>query len=320
MFDLNNVAIFVKIVEAGSIAAAAEQLNMPSNTVGRHLAQLEEDLGLSLVQRTTRKLHVTPAGNHYYEQCVRQIAVLDEASRRLAETMREPSGHLRVAAPTSLAEILDMATVADFLRKYPRLELELHLGEDNVNLLEKGIDIALCVGPLASSTLKARHLINTERVLVASSAYLNHAGPIDSPEDLVHHDCLVDLSVPGKNLWHLANGEQNTEVRVRGRFSANSPFVLLRMARNDLGIALLATRLVQDDLSRGTLMRVLPRFHVTGEHFYAVYPSHRQHSRAVQAFISFMIEWTRAVCTPVEALLPENTGWIIPLEEQATSQ
>lgn len=293
MFDLSNVAVFVKIVETGSIAAAARQLGMPSNTVGRRLAQLEESLGLSLIQRTTRKLHVTPAGNHYYTQCVNQIAKLEEATTTLTESMREPGGHLRIAAPIGLTEVLDMSVVAEFLRKYPGLELELRLGEESVNIVEEGIDIALCAGSLPSSTLKARKIGEIVCVLVASNAYLERAGKIDSPEDLVHHDCLVDLSSPGKYLWRLTDGEQQTEVKVHGRFAANSCFVTLKMACDDFGIALLPTSVVQSDLTRGTLVQVLPRFETISENFYVVYPGHRQHSRAVQAFTDFMIEWMR---------------------------
>ncbi|MBC7858208.1 MAG: LysR family transcriptional regulator [Burkholderiaceae bacterium] len=293
MFDLSNVALFVKIVETGSIAAAARQLGIPGNTAGRRLAQLEEALGLSLVQRTTRKLQVTPAGNHYYEQCAQQIAKLNEATRTLADSMREPSGRLRVAAPIGLSEILDMAAVADFLRKYPGLEFELCLGEESFNLIEKGIDIALCAGAQPSSTLKARSLGEFACVMVASRAYLARAGQVEAPEDLVRHDCLVDLSLPGKFLWRLTDGAQHAEVKVAGRFAANSPSVLLKMACNDFGIALLPKNVVRPDLARGTLVHVMPRFQAVSEHFYALYPSHRQRSRAVQAFMDFMIEWAR---------------------------
>jgi DNA-binding transcriptional LysR family regulator len=322
MFELSNVAVFVKVVETGSIAAAARQLGIPSNTAGRRLAQLEEALGLSLIQRTTRKLHVTPAGNHYYAQCVNQIAKLEEATRTLTESMREPGGHLRIAAPIGLSDLLDMAVVADFLRKYPGLELELRLGEEGVNLVENGIDIALCPGSLPSSTLKARKIGEIVCVLVASHAYLERAGKIDSPEDLAHHDCLVDLSSPGKYLWCLTDGKQQAEVRVHGRFAANSSVVTLKMACNDFGIALLPTNVVHSDLTRGTLVHVMPRFQTISEDFYAVYPSHRQRSRAVQAFIGFMIEWMRTHNVNMEvlrALKSEKVPAVTRLPRQATS-
>lgn len=302
MFDLSNVAVFVKIVETGSIAAAARQLGMPSNTAGRRLAQLEEALGLSLIQRTTRKLHVTPAGNYYYAQCVIQISNLEEATMTLKDSMREPGGYLRIAAPIGLSEVLDMAVVADFLRQYSKLELDFRLGEVSDNLVEDGVDIALCAGSQPSSTLKARKIGEIVCVLVASQAYLEHAGQIDLPQDLAHHDCLVDLSSPGKYLWRLTDGKQLAEVKVRGRFAANSSFVTLRMACNDFGIALLPTSVVHSELVRGTLVHVMPRFHTISEDFYAVYPNHRQRSRAVQAFIDFMVEWEHAHHVNMEAL------------------
>lgn len=302
MFDLSNVAVFVKIVETGTIAAAARQLDMPSNTVGRRLAQLEEALGLSLIQRTTRKLHVTPAGHYYYAQCVNQISSLEEATRTLRESMREPGGYLRIAAPIGLSAVLDMVVVAEFLRKYPGLELELRLGEVSDNLVENGIDVALCAGSQPSSTLKARKIGEIVCVLVASQAYLGRSGLIDLPDDLAHHECLVDLSSPGKYLWRLTDGKQLADVKVRGRFAANSSFVALRMACNDFGIALLPTSVVYAELVRGSLVRVMPRFQTVSEDFYAVYPSHRQRSRAVQAFIDLMVEWMRSHSVNMEAL------------------
>lgn len=313
MFDLSNVAVFVKIVETGSIAAAARQLGMPSNTVGRRLALLEEALGLSLIQRTTRKLHVTPAGNFYYAQCVTQISNLEEATRTLSESMREPGGYLRIAAPIGLSDLLDMAVVANFLRKYPGLELEFRLGEVNDNLVENGIDIALCAGALPSSTLKARKVGEIVCVLVASQAYLERAGQIDLPQDLANHECLVDLSSPGKYLWRLTDGEQETDVKVHGRFAANSSFVTLRMACNDFGIALLPTSVVHSDLIRGTLVHVMPRFQTIREDFYAVYPSHRQRSRAVQAFIDFMVEWMRIHYINMDVLRALKSGMTPPV-------
>jgi DNA-binding transcriptional LysR family regulator len=141
----------------------------------------------------------------------------------------------------------------------------------------------------------SRKIGESARILVVGTAYLGQAVPLDLPEDLVQHDCLVHSSANGRNLWRLTDGERHAEVRVRGRFAANSVFALLKAARNDLGIALLPTQAVQVDLARGSLVRVLPRYHTASEGLYSIYPSHRQRLRAVQAFVELMIEWTHAI-------------------------
>ncbi|TFW00544.1 LysR family transcriptional regulator [Oxalobacteraceae bacterium OM1] len=308
MFDLNNVAIFVKVVETGSMAAAARALGMPSNTVGRRLAQLEAALGISLLHRTTRKLHVTDAGNHYYEQCVRQIGALEDATRTLADATRSPCGRLRIAAPAGFFEFMDLADMAEFMTEHGGLELEFILDDECVNLIERGIDIALRAGPLESSTLKARKIAEVRRILVASPAYLERAGMVTRPEQLAERECLLPSNAPGRNLWRLRNGSTLTEVKVRGRFAANSAFTLVKAARSHLGIALLPEAIPRADLARGTLVRLLPDHTTSTEGFYAVYPGHRQRSRAVQAFVDFVAAWMRRTNAPASDVLPAAFG------------
>lgn len=194
MLDLNDIVVFARVVETGSFTAAARLLAMPKTTVSRRVAALEREVGVRLLQRTTRSLNVTDAGRLYYEQSSQALRTIEEANLRLAEARAEPSGTIRISAPVGFGGHFLTAAVVDFLAIYPKTKVELRLTDDKLNLVEDGIDLAFRTGILQDSTLIARKLGSTHRLLCASPDYpprgagapggsrappVRHCGPFD---------------------------------------------------------------------------------------------------------------------------------------------
>ena len=176
MLDLNDVAVFARVVEAGSFTGAARLLGIPKTTVSRRIAELEREVGMRLLQRTTRSLNMTDAGRLYYEESSRGLRAIEDANLRLADARAEPSGTICVSAPVAFGSFFLADTVFDFLAAYPKTRVELRLTDDKLNLVEDGIDLAFRTGALANSTLVARKLGSTHKILCASPAYLELRG------------------------------------------------------------------------------------------------------------------------------------------------
>ena len=200
MLDLNDVAVFARVVEAGSFTGAARLLGIPKTTVSRRIAELEREVGLRLLQRTTRSLNMTDAGRLYYEESSRGLRAIEDANLRLADARAEPSGTICVSAPVAFGSFFLADTVFDFLAAYPKTRVELRLTDDKLNLVEDGIDLAFRTGTLADSTLVARKLGSTHKILCASPAYLERRGTPAQAVDLGRHDCVIaGHSMPAPN-------------------------------------------------------------------------------------------------------------------------
>src|SRR5260221_2245182 len=203
MLDLNDIVVFPRVVEGGSFTAAPRLLGMPTTTVTRRIAALEREVGVRLVQRTTRSLNVTDAGRLYYEQSSRAMRTIEEANLRLAETRAEPSGTIRISAPVGFGGHFLTSAALDFLAAYPKTRVELHLTDDTLNLVGNRIDLAFRTGVLVDSTLIARKLGATHRVLCASPDYLARRGVPLASADLGRHHCVIAGPSTGRAPWVL---------------------------------------------------------------------------------------------------------------------
>lgn len=288
MIDLNGVSVFVHTVRAGSFAGAARRLGLPSNTVSRRVQQLESELGTRLLQRSTRKLSLTAAGREFFDRSVSGVEEIELARLDLTDASREPRGTLRVAATADFLDHFTPDLVAEFLSRYPRLSLEFKLDDASVDLIGEGYDLAFRAGALPDSSLVARKLADAEKILVASPAYLAARGTPERVADLAAHDCLNMPTGGTRTTWRLDGPHGVEEVRVAGRFSANAARALARAACAGLGIALLPTLLIERDIAAGTLVHVLADYRRTVGGVYAVYPSRRQLSPAISAFIDYV--------------------------------
>ena len=291
MLDLNDIAMFVQVVRCGSFAEAARRLGMPPNTVSRRIQQLEAHLQTRLLQRSTRKLTLTSAGQAFHDRCVGAVDGLLEAGQALVTGSDEPSGRVRVAAPADFFDFFQMEWVAEFLAAHPRVRLDFVLSDAKADLIAEQIDVAFRGGPLRDSGYIGRKIFDPRSVgLVASPAYIARRGAPQTLQDLANHDCVISAQPGGHATWHLVGPNGEEEVQVVGRFSGNTAQALRKAAVAGLGIALLPPVMANHQINAGTLMPVLTQYQPKGFGLNVLYPSRRQLPLAVSAFIGLVIE------------------------------
>lgn len=293
MLDLNDIALFVQVVRSGSFAEAARRLGVPSNTVSRRVQGLEEHLGTRLLQRSTRKLTLTSAGEEFNARCADAVAGLFEAGQELSSGSQEPSGLVRVAAPADFLDMFVMEWVAEFLTTYPRVRLALVLSDSMTDLIEDRIDVAFRGGLLEDSEYVGRQVLCAGNDgLVASPGYLAARGAPNTLQDLLEHDCVTIAQLSSAPVtWRLARADGVDEVvQVAARFSGNTAQALRKAALAGLGIALLPRAILMKDLQAGSLVPVLPEYQRPGHGLNVLYPSRRHLPLAVSAFIDLVVE------------------------------
>lgn len=306
MLDLNDVAIFVQVVRCGSFAEAARRLGVPPNTLSRRVQQLEAQLGTRLMQRSTRHLTLTSAGQVFLERCSGAVEGLMDAGEELLAVNQEPSGLVRVAAPADFFDFFAMEWLTEFLAAHPKVRVDFVLSDGRADLIADRIDVALRGGILEDSSLFARKVLDAGNDgLVASPAYVARQGVPDTLQDLADHDCLVFSHPSGKATWRVTGPDgAQAEVQVAGRFSGNTAQALRKAALAGLGIALLPSTLTQRDLRAGLLVPVLPQYHRQGHGVHMVYPSRRYLPLAVSAFMDLVISKMGAM----QELPPQTCG------------
>lgn len=292
MLDLNDIALFVQVVRSGSFAEAARRLGMPPNTVSRRVQQLEEQLDTRLLQRSTRKLMLTSAGQAFHERCAGAVDGLTEAGQELLMGSQEPSGLVRIAATADFFDFFPMEWVADFLAKHPRVRLDFVLSDAKADLIADRIDVAIRGGPLQDSGYIGRELLRAgSDGMVASPAYISTRGAPSTLQDLVNHDCVSFGHPSGLTTWRLAGPDGvEEEVQVASRFNGNTAQALRKATVAGLGIALLPPTIIRLDLQAGLLVPVLPQYQRMGYGLHVLYPSRRQLPLAVSAFIALVME------------------------------
>ncbi|MGA9523282.1 MAG: LysR family transcriptional regulator [Myxococcaceae bacterium] len=284
--DLNELLVFAKVVQAGSFTAAADALRMPKSTVSRKVSELESRVGAQLLQRTTRKLHLTEVGRAYYEHCARIVDEAEQAEQLVTSMQSAPHGLLRVTAPVNFGLLGPMA--AEFLRLYPEVQLEMVCTDRQVNLVEEGFDVAVRAGPLADSALIARKLGTIDRVVVASPDYVKKHGAPRTTEDLERHACLVFGGGRAGNFWSLRAGSRSAKVSVQGRLVVNDFDMLHAVALSGAGIALLDHHSAAEDIAEGRLQRLLPEWTSPGTPVNVLHAPSRHVSPKVKAFVDVL--------------------------------
>lgn len=292
MIDLNDIALFVQVVRSGSFAEAARRLGVPANTVSRRILQLEEQLGMRLLQRSTRKLTLTSSGQTFHERCAGSVEGLNQAARELMTDTQEPSGLIRVAAPADFFDFFLMDRTGDFLAKYPKVSIDFILSDDKIDLIAERIDVAFRGGPMQDSGYIGRQTqCDGNHSLVASPAYLSAHGMPSTLQDLVNHAC-VSFTQPGsQTIWRLTGSDGiDEEVQFAPRFSGNTVQSLRKATVAGIGIALLPNPIIKHDLDSGMLLPILPKYKRTGRNLHVLYPSRRHLPLAVSAFIELVVD------------------------------
>lgn len=294
-FDANDLLLFATIVEAGNFSRAAERLRLPASTLSRRLTALENRLGERLLVRTTRKLNVSDFGLAILEHA-RQIADEVDAIGTLAQSRQaRPSGRLRVSMPSDLANQLLAPMLAQFIRDYPEVELQIDLSPRRVDLIAEGYDLAIRVGALADdATLVARRIWFYSPMLYAAPAYLEKTGTPRVPADLEDLERLCLLGRDQRPLdWRLRRNDEEWLCQSRASASINSPEVLTRLAVAGLGIVATAQMFAAPFAEKGLLVRVLPEWHLAPVNIWAVYPGRRLLPAKVRIFLDLLEAWLR---------------------------
>ncbi len=305
---LTQMNAFAAVVEAGSFTSAAGAKGLSKAALSRHVAQLEDRLGVRLLNRTTRRLSLTEAGRAYYEGCQRMLSEAEGAEAQVTALAASPRGVLRLSAPMSFGVTHLTPLLAPFLAACPELSLDLVLGDRLVDLVEEGFDAALRIGELEDSSLIARRLCGLQVYICATPAYLERAGLPRHPKDLATHDCLLYSYQRDSRVWHFEGPDGRLSIEVKGRAVANNGDALLGLALAGQGLVSLPSFFVAEPLRDGRLVRLLPGWARSGQGaIHLVYPARRNAPPKLRALLDFLV--TRiADPPPWEAGIPEAVG------------
>ena len=298
MDTLGAMRTFVAIVDAGSLTAAAEALDRSQPAVVRSLAGLEAHLGTRLLQRTTRRMSLTPEGADYLARCRQILADVDDAERAARQDEAEPHGLVRVTAPAQFGQLHMAPAIARFLERYPRIEVDLVLLDRNVDLVEEGIDLGLRIGPLPDSGLVAIQLGEVNRIVCANPDLLDAVGRPSHPEQLADRPCIriTNLARPGR--WSFRDGARELGIRVDGPFCCNTISAAISACIAGAGFGQFLSYQVREAVRAGQLVTVLDDFAVTPRAVSLVYPGGRMMPARLRALVDFLKQALREFVVP----------------------
>ena len=284
---LDDALIFTRVVECHSFTNAAVTLGMQKSTVSRRIVQLEERLGVRLLNRTTRKLRLTEVGQVYYERGRQIMQEFAEAEEAIMQMQSEPTGLLRITSVIEFGQLFLGNVVGSFIRRYPKVQVEVELTTRVVDPLEEGVDIAIQLGHPQDSSLVARSMMLSPRQLFASPAYLEEFGMPQRPEELSRHRCIQTLLDEGRR-WHFQ--DPATSVAIEQAITVNNITFAREAALAGAGIINVPAFIAEPHVEQGELCRVLENCQLPSTELYALYPSRRFQVMKVKAFLDYMME------------------------------
>lgn len=287
----SEMTAFVRAVELGGFSTAARDMGLSPSAISKLVTRLEDRLGVRLLNRTTRKLALTPEGEAYFHRSQRILSDIHEAENEVAQFRTQPKGLLRINVGTAFGMHQLTPALPEFLAAHPELQIELTVTDRVVDLIEEGADLGLRLGTLPDSSLVARKICDVERVVCASPAYLEKNGTPKRPDDLLRHNCLAISYSPSLRRWPFASGDGVRHVEVAGNVSANTAESLLQLALLGVGIIRLSDAIVGEAIRDGRLAALLQDVHhAEPVPLHAVYPQGRHRSPRVAAMIDFLVE------------------------------
>lgn len=288
MDRLTSLTAFVRVVDSGGFSAAGRRLNMSTTMVSNHIQALEDRLGARLLNRTTRKVSLTEVGKAYYDRCTQILAEIEQADEVAGALQSKPRGTLRIYTATHIVQFI-APVVAEFLKLYPAVKVDLTIGERTVDMIDEGFDLAIRLTPPPDSSLIVRSLATWRHVLCCSPGYIEQHGPLQQLSELADHNCLRHALYPYEDEWRFVDrNDAPASVRVSGNLISNSGETLRTSVLQGVGIWLAAGFLIADDLKSGRLVRILPEYRPVEFAMNAVYP-HRHHlSAKVRSFIDLL--------------------------------
>ena len=293
MSYLDNLRVFVRVVELGNLSAAGRDQRASPAVASNRIKELERHLGVRLFNRTTRKLTPTEHGRVFYEGAVKIIEAINEAEAAIADLSKKPKGAIRITAPLGIGRRLIASGIPEFYHKYPDIDVRLRLSDHNVDIMSEGVDVACKLVILEDSNLRMRGIMNCERVICASPDYLERRGTPLTPDDLIaeHHDCLL-LRYPGSKeyFWTLQMPEGTRKLEVSGPYDSDDGDVLTQWALEGRGIINKPLFEVKNHLNEGTLQAILTDTPPASIQLAAIYPNKRFQDPKVRLMIDFMTE------------------------------
>jgi len=291
MNRLDDISIFVRIVADGGVSAAAQRLQLSKSVVSRRLSALEQRLGVALLVRTTRSQKLTDEGQRFYERCAHTIAELDEAEAALTQSHDVLTGTLRITASVYFGQCFVAPLVTEFLEEHPNLSIEINLTDQHVNLVEEGHDVAVRLGRMNDSTLRARKLLSVSHQVGASQSYLENFGRPDNPAALGQHRGLMHRSGPKPTDWMYSNGRGKLiRAPVKPSLVSNNDHLLLEAAKRGQGLLYMPNFVLEDAFAQGELLPVMDDVRWQTVNVYAVYPSASHLPSRVRLFIDMLVK------------------------------
>ena len=288
MQRLEDLQAFVAVAEKGSLTAAARQLGRSLQSVSRSLSALESELGVELIARTTRRSGATEAGLVFHRRVGAALSEIEAAKREALNRHAEPSGLLRITTSTGLAPIHIVPAVRAFLELHPKVDVDLDMSDGYVDLVDRGFDLGIRTGELPDSSLKARRLANSRRVVFAAPGYFARRGRPQAPEELAQHECIVRTAAREGDAWSFLVDGRPVVVKVAGRFRASGSPATIEAAVQGLGIANAPLWQVLSLVDRGAVELVLEPFEPPRLPMHAVWPATRLLPAKTQLFIEFL--------------------------------
>lgn len=305
MDAFSDLAFFNLLVKRGGLAAAAQELGVTPSAASKRLAALERRLGVRLLHRTTRRISLTPEGETYLVEGERVLAELEALERTVAGSRALPKGLLRVTGTLGFGRRHIAPALSKFAALYPEVEVQLHLSERPLNLVEQGFDLQLRFGELPDARLTARRLVPNRRLLLAAPAYLARAGTPATPRELMQHACLfIREGDETFGTWHFNSGARQETVKVRGPLSANDGESVLGWALDGHGILMRSEWDAAALVREGRLQPLLTEWNLPGADIHAVFPTRSHLSAKTRALVDFLLEWFRPRREAAEAGRP----------------
>lgn len=288
--SLEEMVVFARVVETGGFTTAAHDLGLSKATVSKQVARLEERLGARLLNRTTRRLHLTDAGQTYYDGSARILADVEEVERAVAQLQSRPSGVLKVSCPVSFGQRFVASAVAEFMAELPDLRVEMVLSDRFVEIIEEGFDVAIRIGKLPDSSLVARKLAPMRRYVCATPEYFETYGRPKHPNDLAAHNCLLYTYEATGTRWRLKGPDGPVTVQVSGSLHVNNGDFIRQVVLCGAGVGFLPGFIVDTDIREGRVQAVLEEWSESDAAVFAVYPHRRHVAAKVRSFVDFMAE------------------------------
>ncbi len=288
MENLNRMMIFYHVVDLGSFTEAAKVLKMAKSAVSRHVTLLEKQVGARLLNRTTRQLNLTEVGRIYFQSCKKIVEETQYMQNEISVLQNQPVGSLKIATTNSLGIQYITPLIVEFMRLYPKLNIELMLQDQVIDMVEENIDVCVRVGWLQNSDLVATKVADSRLVLAASPSYLKQYGPIVTPKDLEKHACVIFSLLPNPTKWTFTQKKQQETVSVGAIIKTNNAGAVKALLLQGAGASVLSHFIVAEDLREGRLVELLPNYDLGSAGVYLVYQEKQYKQLKIQLFNDFI--------------------------------